>query len=258
MTQEEYFSIDWKRGNMVRLTNGKEYMVRAVKKKCLLLHSNEYYAYFVVDYRIIDCRTSDAVEKKKEEQPYQYKPRQQYNRPQNNRYQRPQYGNGRNHNNSYRGNQYRNGNSYRNNRYGNNQYGDNQYRNARFNGNAYGDGQYQNAQREQNGYGNAAYDNRYENRWNNGNANLDDANRMPYEQQPGYQPEGFMQRNSTPAMDVQPATNDAAAGAADMADAQATTKRKRQRVVIRKTTAEKVEYKPRNSFANPINPDEQQ
>lgn len=59
MTQEEYFSINWHRGNMVQLNNGKEYLVKGVKKKVLVLYSEEYEAYFVADYRIIACRTSD-------------------------------------------------------------------------------------------------------------------------------------------------------------------------------------------------------
>ena len=62
MTQEEFDGIIWNRGNTVKLTNGKEYYVKGVKKKYLLLYSEEYEAYFVVDHRIIDCRTSDYIE----------------------------------------------------------------------------------------------------------------------------------------------------------------------------------------------------
>lgn len=271
MTQEEYFSIDWKRGNMVRLTNGKEYMVRAVKKKCLLLHSDEHYAYFVVDYRIIDCRTSDAVEQKKEEQPYQYKPRPQYGRPQNNRQQRPQYGNNRyrNNPNSYRNNQYNGGNGYRNNRYAGNQYGDNPYRSNQYgsprgNGEGYGDGQYgRGYQREQNGYGNGASNRgRYERRWNAyGEATPEEGSAAAGEQRTECRPASFQQAVDqqyapaaqdspfTPSQQM-PAATEAAAGAPQAADAQVPMKRKRQRMVIRKVTAEKVEYRPRNYNAD--------
>lgn len=62
MTSEEYYSTDWERGNMVRLTNGKEYPVKKPKKHVLLLYSAEYEAYFVANYKIIECRTSDNVE----------------------------------------------------------------------------------------------------------------------------------------------------------------------------------------------------
>lgn len=61
MTQEDYFNIDWHRGNIVRLTNGKEYSVRKVFKKYLLLYSEEYDAYFIADNRIIDARVSDEI-----------------------------------------------------------------------------------------------------------------------------------------------------------------------------------------------------
>lgn len=62
MTQEEYNSIDWNRGNTVRLDNGKEYYVKGVKKRFLLLYSEEYDSYFVSDHRIIESRTSDYIE----------------------------------------------------------------------------------------------------------------------------------------------------------------------------------------------------
>lgn len=62
MTQEEYEATNWHRGNVVRLTNGKEYPVKKVKKRYLLLYSYEYCAYFLADYMIIDCRTSDYVD----------------------------------------------------------------------------------------------------------------------------------------------------------------------------------------------------
>lgn len=62
MTQEEYNNTDWQRGNVVRLTNGKEYPVKKPKKKYLLLYSAEHKSYFVANCAIIDCRTSDNVE----------------------------------------------------------------------------------------------------------------------------------------------------------------------------------------------------
>lgn len=62
MTQEEYKSIDWNRGNVVRLSNGKEYSVRGTNKRYIILYSEEYQKHFVADYRIIDCRVSDNIE----------------------------------------------------------------------------------------------------------------------------------------------------------------------------------------------------
>ncbi len=62
MTQEEYKSIDWNRGNVVRLSNGKEYSVRGKNNKYIILYSEEYQKHFVADYRIIDCRVSDNIE----------------------------------------------------------------------------------------------------------------------------------------------------------------------------------------------------
>lgn len=62
MTQEEYYSTDWHRGNTVKLENGKEYPVKKVKKHCLVLFSEEYEKFFVADYRIVDCRTSDFID----------------------------------------------------------------------------------------------------------------------------------------------------------------------------------------------------
>lgn len=62
MTQEEYKSIDWNRGNVVRLSNGKEYSVRGTNKRYIILYSEEYQKHFVADYHIIDCRISDNIE----------------------------------------------------------------------------------------------------------------------------------------------------------------------------------------------------
>ena len=61
MTQEEYYNTDWHRGNMVRLNNGKEYQVRSVKKKLLVLFSEEFKKHFTANWNIIECRTSDAT-----------------------------------------------------------------------------------------------------------------------------------------------------------------------------------------------------
>jgi len=64
MTVEQFYSINWQRGNVAKLTNGKEYPVKAVKSlgKYLLLYSEEYDKAFVADYRIVVSRTSDYVE----------------------------------------------------------------------------------------------------------------------------------------------------------------------------------------------------
>lgn len=63
MTQEQFNSIDWHRGNAVRLTNGKEYPVAKVRNKTrLLLYSAEYESYFIADYRIVEERTSDKID----------------------------------------------------------------------------------------------------------------------------------------------------------------------------------------------------
>ena len=74
MTQEEYNSIDWQRGNVVRLSNGKEYPVKKPKKKYLLLYSAEHESYFVANCAIIDCRTSDNVEPYPEKKAAEVKP----------------------------------------------------------------------------------------------------------------------------------------------------------------------------------------
>lgn len=73
MTQEEYNNTDWQRGNVVRLTNGKEYLVKKPKKKFLLLYSAEHESYFVANCAIIDCRTSDNVEPYPEKKPAEVK-----------------------------------------------------------------------------------------------------------------------------------------------------------------------------------------
>lgn len=62
MTQELFNSIDWHRGNSVRLTNGKEYPVKRVKKSRLLLYSEEFDSFFTADFRIVEERTSDFID----------------------------------------------------------------------------------------------------------------------------------------------------------------------------------------------------
>ena len=60
MVQEEYLNIDWKHHNIVKLTNGKEYVVQKHKKKYILLISVEYSAYFVADHNIVVGRTDES------------------------------------------------------------------------------------------------------------------------------------------------------------------------------------------------------
>ena len=64
MTLQEFNGINWHRGNVVKLKNGKEYLVKGVKGhgRFLLLYSEEFDAKFVADYRIVECRTSDYEE----------------------------------------------------------------------------------------------------------------------------------------------------------------------------------------------------
>lgn len=62
MTLQEFEGISWNRGNIVKLSNGNEYKVIKVAKAYLLLYTPEYKKHFVADYRIIDCRISDAIE----------------------------------------------------------------------------------------------------------------------------------------------------------------------------------------------------
>lgn len=64
MTLQEFNEIDWHRGNVVKLQNGKEYLVKGTKghDRWLLLYSEEYDKCFLADYRIVDCRTSDYEE----------------------------------------------------------------------------------------------------------------------------------------------------------------------------------------------------
>ena len=64
MTLKEFVDTNWHRGNVVKLKNGKEYLVKGTKGhgRWLLLYSEEYDKCFVADYRIVDCRTSDYEE----------------------------------------------------------------------------------------------------------------------------------------------------------------------------------------------------
>ena len=61
MTAEEFNQINWHRGNIVRLTNGKEYPVKKARKNWLVLYSEEYHKFFIVNHAYIDERVSDNV-----------------------------------------------------------------------------------------------------------------------------------------------------------------------------------------------------
>ena len=75
MTLKEFNEINWHRGNVAKLNNGKEYLVKGTKGhgKYLLLYSDEYDKYFMADYKIVECRISDNEEP---EEVYQEKKRQ--------------------------------------------------------------------------------------------------------------------------------------------------------------------------------------
>lgn len=64
MTLQEFNEINWHRGNVAKLQNGKEYLVKGTKGhgRWLLLYSEEYDKCFVADHKIVDCRTSDYEE----------------------------------------------------------------------------------------------------------------------------------------------------------------------------------------------------
>lgn len=64
MTLQEFNEINWHRGNVAKLKNGKEYLVKGTKGhgRWLLLYSEEYDKCFVADHKIVDCRTSDYEE----------------------------------------------------------------------------------------------------------------------------------------------------------------------------------------------------
>lgn len=57
MRQEDFLNIGWKHHDIVKLTNGKEYVVQNQKKRYILLLSVEYRAYFVADHNIVVDRT---------------------------------------------------------------------------------------------------------------------------------------------------------------------------------------------------------
>ena len=60
MLQEDFLKIDWKHHDIVKLTNGKEYVVQKHKKRYILLISVEYSAYFVADHNIVVGRTYES------------------------------------------------------------------------------------------------------------------------------------------------------------------------------------------------------
>ena len=64
MTLQEFHEINWHRGNVAKLKNGKEYLVKGTKGhgRWLLLYSEEYDKCFVADHNIVDRRTSDYEE----------------------------------------------------------------------------------------------------------------------------------------------------------------------------------------------------
>lgn len=64
MTLQEFNEINWHRGNVAKLQNGKEYLVKGTKGhgRWLLLYSEEYDKCFVADHKIVNCRTSDYEE----------------------------------------------------------------------------------------------------------------------------------------------------------------------------------------------------
>ncbi len=64
MTLQEFNEINWHRGNVAKLKNGKEHLVKGTKGhgRWLLLYSEEYDKSFVADHDIVDCRTSDHEE----------------------------------------------------------------------------------------------------------------------------------------------------------------------------------------------------
>lgn len=57
MTQEEFNTLDWRHNDVVRLSNGKEYLVKIKQTKRLILWTDEYEKYFMATPHIIECRT---------------------------------------------------------------------------------------------------------------------------------------------------------------------------------------------------------
>ena len=61
MLQKDFLNADWKHHDIVKLTNGKEYVVQKQKTRHILLLSIEYSTYFVADHNIIVGRTYKSV-----------------------------------------------------------------------------------------------------------------------------------------------------------------------------------------------------
>ena len=60
MLQEDFLTTNWKHHDIVKLSNGKEYVVQKHKKRYLLLLSVEYGAYFVAGHNITIGRTYES------------------------------------------------------------------------------------------------------------------------------------------------------------------------------------------------------
>ena len=60
MLQKDFLNTDWKHHDIVKLTNGKEYVVQKQKKRYILLLSVEYSTYFVADHNIVVGRTYES------------------------------------------------------------------------------------------------------------------------------------------------------------------------------------------------------
>ena len=60
MLQGDFLNKYWKHHDIVKLTNGKEYVVQKKKKRCILLLSIEYNAFFTADHNIVVGRTYES------------------------------------------------------------------------------------------------------------------------------------------------------------------------------------------------------
>lgn len=60
MLQGDFLNTNWKHHDIVKLTNGKEYVVQKRKKRHILLLSIEYGAYFAADHNIVVGRTYET------------------------------------------------------------------------------------------------------------------------------------------------------------------------------------------------------
>lgn len=67
MLQVDFLNTNWKHHDIVKLTNGKEYVVQKQKKRYILLLSIECSAYFVADHNIIVSRTYESCHSTYEE-----------------------------------------------------------------------------------------------------------------------------------------------------------------------------------------------